>query len=111
VAKPNTRIADETEKHVKDSYEKMPITRKYFKKRNTAVTCPVGLVPRLIPASGTHSRIEMCLLQGFDEAACQFWALPSHKTIEPPAETNVRCQHALQRRVPPRESERDRKLD
>ncbi len=48
VAKPGTKIVivDETEKVVKDVYEKTPLTRRYFEKRETAVTSPVDLVPR-----------------------------------------------------------------
>lgn len=48
VAKPGTKvvIVDETEKVVKDIYEKTPFTRKYFQKRETAVASPVDLVPR-----------------------------------------------------------------
>lgn len=47
VAKPGTRIliADETEKHVKETYERAPITRRYFKGRKDAVSAPVDLVP------------------------------------------------------------------
>jgi ubiquinone/menaquinone biosynthesis C-methylase UbiE len=47
VAKPGTRIliADETEKHVKGTYERFPFTRKYFKNRQEAVTAPIDLVP------------------------------------------------------------------
>jgi ubiquinone/menaquinone biosynthesis C-methylase UbiE len=47
VAKPGSLmlIADETEEHVKSAYEKGPITRKYFKHRNEAVTAPIDLVP------------------------------------------------------------------
>lgn len=47
VAKPGTKvvIVDETEKVVKDIYEKTPLTRKYFQKRETAVASPVDLVP------------------------------------------------------------------
>jgi ubiquinone/menaquinone biosynthesis C-methylase UbiE len=47
VAKPGTRIliADETEKHVKDTYERIPITRGYFKDRQDAVSAPIDLVP------------------------------------------------------------------
>lgn len=48
VSKPGTKIVivDETEKVVKDIYEKTPLTRKYFLKRQTAVVSPVDLVPR-----------------------------------------------------------------
>ena len=48
VAKPDTKvvIVDETEKVVKHIYEKTPLTRKYFRKRETAVACPVDLVPQ-----------------------------------------------------------------
>lgn len=47
VAKPGTRIliADETEKHVKDTYERGPFTRGYFKNRQALVAVPVDLVP------------------------------------------------------------------
>ena len=47
VAKPGTRIliADETEEHVKASYENIPYTREFFKNRNEAVAAPVDLVP------------------------------------------------------------------
>ncbi len=47
VAKPGTRIliADETEEHVKASYENIPYTREFFKDRKEAVAAPVELVP------------------------------------------------------------------
>jgi ubiquinone/menaquinone biosynthesis C-methylase UbiE len=47
VAKPGSRIliADETEKHVQDAYEKFPVTGRFFKNRKEAVTVPVDLVP------------------------------------------------------------------
>ena len=47
VAKPGSRIliADETEKHVKGAYERIPITNRFFKNRREAVTAPVDLVP------------------------------------------------------------------
>jgi len=47
VAKPGSRIliADETEKHVKNTYERIPITSGYFKNRQEAVTAPIDLVP------------------------------------------------------------------
>jgi ubiquinone/menaquinone biosynthesis C-methylase UbiE len=47
VAKPGSRIliADETEKHVKSTYERIPITSGYFKNRQEAVTAPIDLVP------------------------------------------------------------------
>jgi len=47
VAKPGSRIliADETEKHVQDAYEKSPVTGRFFKNRKEAVTVPVDLVP------------------------------------------------------------------
>ncbi|MGA2475306.1 MAG: methyltransferase domain-containing protein [Terriglobia bacterium] len=47
VAKPGSRIliADETEKHVKSTYEHIPITSGYFKNRQQAVTVPIDLVP------------------------------------------------------------------
>lgn len=48
VANPGTKvvIVDETEKVVKDIYEKTPWTRKYFQKREGTVSCPVDLVPQ-----------------------------------------------------------------
>jgi ubiquinone/menaquinone biosynthesis C-methylase UbiE len=47
VAKPGTKvvIVDETEKVVKEIYEKTPFTKKYFQKRENAVASPVDLVP------------------------------------------------------------------
>jgi hypothetical protein len=36
---------DETEKVVKEIYEKTPLTRKYFQKRKNTVACPIDLVP------------------------------------------------------------------
>jgi ubiquinone/menaquinone biosynthesis C-methylase UbiE len=47
VAKSGSRIliADETEKYVKSTYERSPITCGYFKNRQQAVTAPVDLVP------------------------------------------------------------------
>jgi ubiquinone/menaquinone biosynthesis C-methylase UbiE len=47
VAKPGSLllIADETEEHVKDSYENIPITREYFKGRTDSVAAPIDLVP------------------------------------------------------------------
>jgi ubiquinone/menaquinone biosynthesis C-methylase UbiE len=47
VAKPGSRIliADETEKHVQAAYERIPISRRFFKNRPEAVTAPVDLVP------------------------------------------------------------------
>jgi ubiquinone/menaquinone biosynthesis C-methylase UbiE len=47
VAKPGTRIliADETEEHVKASYESIPYTREFFKDRKETVAVPVDLVP------------------------------------------------------------------
>lgn len=47
VARPGTKvvIVDETEKVVKEIYEKTPLTRKYFQRRENAVACPVDLVP------------------------------------------------------------------
>ena len=47
VARPGTKIliVDETEKVVKNSYEKLPILRKYFEKRTEQVGNPVELVP------------------------------------------------------------------
>ena len=47
VAKPGSLIliGDETEEHVKNAYEKGPITSRYFKHRKEAVTAPIDLVP------------------------------------------------------------------
>jgi ubiquinone/menaquinone biosynthesis C-methylase UbiE len=47
VAKPGSRIliADETEKHVQDAYEKFPVTGRFYKNRKETVTVPVDLVP------------------------------------------------------------------
>jgi ubiquinone/menaquinone biosynthesis C-methylase UbiE/uncharacterized protein YbaR (Trm112 family) len=47
VAKPGTKlvIVDETEKQVKEGYEKMPLVGKYFKRRTEVVTSPADLVP------------------------------------------------------------------
>ena len=47
VAKPGSRIliADETEEHVKDMYERGPITGGFFRNRKEPVTAPVDLVP------------------------------------------------------------------
>jgi ubiquinone/menaquinone biosynthesis C-methylase UbiE len=47
VAKPGSRmlIADETEEHVKSTYERFPVTSGYFKNRREPVTAPIDLVP------------------------------------------------------------------
>ena len=47
VAKPGSRIliADETEEHVKEMYERGPITSGFFRNRKEPVTAPVDLVP------------------------------------------------------------------
>jgi len=47
VAKPGSRmlIADETEEHVKSTYERIPVTSGYFKNRREPVTAPIDLVP------------------------------------------------------------------
>jgi ubiquinone/menaquinone biosynthesis C-methylase UbiE len=47
VAKPGSRllIADETEEHVKSTFERIPITSRYFKNRREPVTAPIDLVP------------------------------------------------------------------
>ncbi len=47
VARPGSRIliADETEEHVKASYERAPITGVFFKNRKEPVAAPVDLVP------------------------------------------------------------------
>jgi len=47
VAKPGTKIviSDETEKHVKSQYEKVPLAGKYFQNRKETVRAPIELVP------------------------------------------------------------------
>jgi ubiquinone/menaquinone biosynthesis C-methylase UbiE len=47
VARPGTRIliADETEEHVKTTFERAPIIGSYFKHRKESVVAPVDLVP------------------------------------------------------------------
>ncbi len=47
VAKPGSRllIADETEEHVKSTFERIPITSRYFKNRREPVKAPIDLVP------------------------------------------------------------------
>ena len=47
VAKPGSRIliADETEEHVKDMYERGPITSRFYRNRKEPVTAPIELVP------------------------------------------------------------------
>jgi ubiquinone/menaquinone biosynthesis C-methylase UbiE len=47
VAKPGSMIliADETEEHVKAMYESGPVTGRYYKNREEAVTAPIDLVP------------------------------------------------------------------
>jgi ubiquinone/menaquinone biosynthesis C-methylase UbiE len=47
VAKPGTKIVivDETEKVVRDSYQKNPTTKAYFPPGSEAVRCPIDLVP------------------------------------------------------------------
>jgi SAM-dependent methyltransferase len=47
VAKPGSRIliADETEEHVKDMYERGPVTSGYYKNRKEPVAAPNDLVP------------------------------------------------------------------
>jgi ubiquinone/menaquinone biosynthesis C-methylase UbiE len=47
VAKPGSLIliADETEEHVKGTFENIPYTREFYKGRDAAVTAPVELVP------------------------------------------------------------------
>ncbi len=47
VARPGSKIliADETEEHVKDLYERGPITGGFYKNRKEPVTAPVDLVP------------------------------------------------------------------
>jgi ubiquinone/menaquinone biosynthesis C-methylase UbiE len=47
VAKPGSLllIADETEKHVKNAFEKIPYTSGFFKGREEAVAAPVDLLP------------------------------------------------------------------
>jgi hypothetical protein len=47
VAKPGSRllIADETEEHVKSTYERSPLIGRFFKNRKEAVAAPIDLVP------------------------------------------------------------------
>ena len=47
VAKPGSLIliADETEKHAQDTYERMPITSGYFKDRDETISAPINIVP------------------------------------------------------------------
>jgi ubiquinone/menaquinone biosynthesis C-methylase UbiE/uncharacterized protein YbaR (Trm112 family) len=47
VARPGSLIliVDETEKHVKGTYEKIPYTREFYKGRDEPVSAPVALVP------------------------------------------------------------------
>jgi ubiquinone/menaquinone biosynthesis C-methylase UbiE len=47
VAKPGSLIliADETEEHAKDAYEKTPVASTYFKNRKEAISAPIDLVP------------------------------------------------------------------
>jgi ubiquinone/menaquinone biosynthesis C-methylase UbiE len=47
VAKPGSLIliADETEQHAKDAYEKTPVTSGYFKNRKEAISAPLEFVP------------------------------------------------------------------
>ena len=47
VAKPGSLIliADETEKHAQDTYERMPIASGYFKDREETISLPINLVP------------------------------------------------------------------
>jgi ubiquinone/menaquinone biosynthesis C-methylase UbiE len=47
VAKPGSLIliADETEQHAKDAYEKTPIASAYFKNRKEAISAPTDFVP------------------------------------------------------------------
>jgi ubiquinone/menaquinone biosynthesis C-methylase UbiE len=47
VARPGSRllIADETEEHVKQTYEKGAFTSSFYRNRDEAVTAPVDLVP------------------------------------------------------------------
>ena len=47
VAKPGSllMVEDETEEYVKSTYEKIPITSRFYKDRKQAVTVPIDLVP------------------------------------------------------------------
>jgi ubiquinone/menaquinone biosynthesis C-methylase UbiE/uncharacterized protein YbaR (Trm112 family) len=47
VAKAGTKIAivDETEKYVREGYQKNPLTRSYYEGQEKAAFCPIGLVP------------------------------------------------------------------
>ena len=68
VAKPGSRllIADETEKLAKKVYERSPITRSYFKGRETQISTPVDLVP------SDMEEIEVCLLRNEEFYALTF---------------------------------------
>ena len=48
VARPGTKIVivDETEKTVREVYQRNPVTKKHFEKGSEAVRCPVDLVPK-----------------------------------------------------------------
>jgi ubiquinone/menaquinone biosynthesis C-methylase UbiE len=56
VAKPGTKIVivDETEKVVKDSYQKNPMTKKFFEKGSESVACPIDLVPEEMLETEAH---------------------------------------------------------
>ena len=47
VARPGTKIVivDETEKVVRENYQRNPATRKYFEKGMEAINCPIDLIP------------------------------------------------------------------
>jgi ubiquinone/menaquinone biosynthesis C-methylase UbiE len=57
VAKPGSLIliVDETEKHVKGTYEKIPYTREFYKGRDETVVAPVALVPAEMEEVRTES--------------------------------------------------------
>jgi ubiquinone/menaquinone biosynthesis C-methylase UbiE len=75
VAKPGSLIliADETEKHVKETYERMPITSRYFKGRKETVAAPIDLVPPEM------QEVQLRLLLGG-----RFYALTFRKPAEQP---------------------------
>ncbi|MGD0368698.1 MAG: class I SAM-dependent methyltransferase [Acidobacteriaceae bacterium] len=57
VARPGSLIliVDETEKHVKGTYEKIPYTREFYKGRDETVVAPVALVPAEMEEVRTES--------------------------------------------------------
>lgn len=85
VAKPGSRIliADETEEHVKATYERGPITSVYFKNRKEPVTAPVDLVP----AEMLETRLEILNVVGKN----RFYAL----TFRKPAQASSQLESTM----------------